>query len=497
MSENIIEMKNISVFFPGVKALDSVEFTLKKGEIHALLGENGAGKSTLMKVLTGVNHLDTGEIIYDGKIYQGFHIDQAKALGISMIYQELNLIPELTVYENIFLGKERKKNSRLDKDAMIKKSAEIIDSLGIKMDPLEKIANLTMAYKQMVEIARSLLNNPKVLIMDEPTGPLTDVEVEVLFATMRKLKEKGVSIIYISHRLEEIFEICDSCTVFRDGQFICKLNINDTNKNELVKLMVGREINNQYPESIPVSKDAEDILTVEHLNAEKVHDLSFSLKRGEILGVGGLVGAGRTETLRAIFGADPHSGKIKKNGKEIAVNSPREAIKNGIVLVTEDRKGQGLLLNLSVQDNVVISTVKDREKGLYLDKAGIEGDVNSIIAQLNIKTPSQYQTVSLLSGGNQQKVIIGRWLIANSDIILFDEPTRGIDVGAKYEIYLLMNELKKAGKSIVMVSSDMPELMGMSDRIMVLAEGRLRGFLDNPMDFNQEEIMAKASNIYD
>ena len=495
MENYILEMKNITVSFPGVKALDGAEFSLKKGEIHALLGENGAGKSTLMKVLTGVNHLDSGQILYDGKSYTGFHIEQAKELGISMIYQELNLVPELTVYENIFLGKELRKNGRIDKKKMIQTSADIIKTLGIKMDPLEKIKNLTMAYRQMVEIARSILNNPKILIMDEPNGPLTDNEVIILFDTMKRLKEKGVSIIYISHRLEEIFMVCDTCTVFRDGHFIQTMDVKDTDKNELVKLMVGRELNNQYPNRIPVPENAGNILEVKHLKAEKVHDISFSLRKGEILGIGGLVGSGRTETLRALFGADNHTGEIIKNGEKIKIQSPEDAINHGLVLVTEDRKGQGLLLNLSVSDNIVMPTLKKRKKGLFLDKKGIGTDVQSMISQLRIKTPSENQIVAFLSGGNQQKVIIGRWLIANSDIILFDEPTRGIDVGAKYEIYTLMNELKKAGKSVIMVSSDMPELMGMSDRIIVLAEGRLTGSLSDADHFSQEEIMASASDI--
>lgn len=494
MSDNILEIKGITVEFPGVKALDEVDFTLKKGEIHALLGENGAGKSTLMKVLTGVNKPSSGSIYYDNQMYKNFTIDQSKHLGIAMIYQELNLVSELTIYENVFLGKEIKTAGRRDKNKMIEKTQEIFQSLGIEINPNKKVSELTMAYCQLVEIARALLGDPKILIMDEPTGPLTDKEVVILFRTMKMLKEKGVSLIYISHRLEEVFEVCDSCSIFRDGKFIVDLEVAETNLDELVRNMVGRELNEQYPPRVEV-KETGNMLTVEHLKNSHLKDISFELKKGEILGFGGLVGAGRTECMRAIFGADSYQGTICKNGVEIKIHSPRDAINNKIVLVTEDRKGQGLLLNLDVTENIALPILKQRIKGIALNKKIMRSEAEQYKDKLKIKTPSLEQKVNLLSGGNQQKVIIARWLLAEADVVLFDEPTRGIDVGAKYEIYTLMNELKNNGKSIIMVSSDMAELMGMSDRIIVLAEGKITGEIKKQEEFDQELIMRMSSDI--
>jgi len=493
MGECILKMEHITQQFPGVLALDNVDFELKKGEIHALVGENGAGKSTLMKILTGVNKPNSGKITMNGIAYGQLDIEKSKKLGINMIYQELNLIPQLKIYENIFLGKEPVKNGRINKKEMRIRAGEIIESLGIQMNVEDKITDLTMAYKQMVEIARALLDDPKILIMDEPTGPLTSEEVSVLFRAMRVLKKRGVSIIYISHRLEEIFEVCDICTVFRDGKHIKTVAVDQTDTDELIRLMVGRSLENQYPPRLRSPENAKNIFEVKHLTNHKIRDISFVLKEGEILGIGGLVGAGRTETLRAIFGCDPCQGTFCKYGREIRIHSPEDAIKEGIVLATEDRKGQGLLLNLSVSDNIVLPVIKKLKKRLFIDRSSIAKQVQSYIEKLNIKTPSQKQTVSLLSGGNQQKVIVSRWLLAKASIILFDEPTRGIDVGAKFEIYTLMNELKDSGKSIIMVSSDMPELMGMSDRIIVMSEGRITGELTCPEEFSQEDILKKAS----
>lgn len=493
MKDCMLKMEHITQRFPGVLALNDVSFNLEKGEIHALVGENGAGKSTLMKVLTGVNCPNEGRIVFEGNEYDFFDIEKAKRLGINMIYQELNLIPRLKVYENIFLGKEVLHKGKMDRRTMRRRAKELIQSLGIDLDVDETVDNLTMAYRQMVEIARSLLDTPKILIMDEPTAPLTNEEVKTLFQTINVLKEKQVSIIYISHRLKEIFEICDRCTVFRDGQYVRTLNVKQTNVDELIHLMVGRTIENQYPPRIPVNSETIGLLEAKGITTKKIKDISFTLRAGEILGLGGLVGAGRTETLRAIFGCDSYSGKLFKNGSEIVVTSPKEAISQGIVLVTEDRKGQGLLMNLSVSDNMILPILKSYTKGLFLTKKHIAEQVEQNIQRLNIKTPSREQQVAYLSGGNQQKVIIARWLLAKADIILFDEPTRGIDVGAKYEIYSLMNNLKAIGKSIIMVSSDMPELMGMSDRIIVMSEGRITGELKKPEEFDQETILRRAA----
>ena len=495
MADCMLKMEHITQKFPGVLALDDVEFELERGEIHALVGENGAGKSTLMKVLTGVNRPNSGKIRFDGQEYGHFDIEQSKKLGINMIYQELNLIPKLKVYENIFLGKEIISKGKTDKQEMCRQAENMIRSLGIEMDVREKVENLTMAYRQMVEIARALLDTPKILIMDEPTAPLTSEEVKILFRTIRVLKEQQVSVIYISHRMEEIFEVCDRCTVFRDGRFIRTMRVQETNVDELIKLMVGRSIENQYPPRVTPDPHAAEMLRVSGITTDKISDVSFVVRSGEILGLGGLVGAGRTETLRAIFGCDPSRGEIQKNGKKITVRSPKDAISHGIVLVTEDRKGQGLLMNLSVSDNMILPILSQYCKGMFLRRKNIGKQVDENIERLKIKTPSSGQLVAYLSGGNQQKVIISRWLLAQADIILFDEPTRGIDVGAKYEIYSLMNELKTLGKSIIMVSSDMPELRGMSDRIIVMSEGRITGELKNPDEFDQEMILKRASGV--
>lgn len=491
----VLKMEHITQKFPGVIALDDVDFNLQRGEVHALVGENGAGKSTLMKVLTGVNKPNSGHIWFEGQKFSCLDIAKSKELGINMIYQELNLVPKLKVYENIFLGKEIVYKGRKNNAEMIRKSEEIINSLGIKLDVREKVENLTMAYRQMVEIARALSNLPKVLIMDEPTAPLTSDEVKVLFKIIHSLKEKDISIIYISHRMEEIFKVCDRCTVFRDGRHIKTLEIKETNVDELISLMVGRSLKNQYPPRLEINPKADKLLEVKNLSTNKIKNISFYLKEGEILGIGGLVGAGRTETLRAIFGCDPYRGEIFKRGKSVAIRSPKDAIMQGIVLITEDRKGQGLLLNLSVSDNIVLPVLNKYTAGMRLKKNAIRNQVEKSIERLKIRTPSADQVVAYLSGGNQQKVIISRWLLAEADVILFDEPTRGIDVGAKYEIYSLMNELKSMGKSIIMVSSDMPELMGMSDRIIVMSEGEITGELTSVEEFDQEVILKKASGV--
>lgn len=496
MAEKILVINNVSKSFPGVKALDNINFELNKGEIHALIGENGAGKSTLMKILTGVNKPDQGEISYLGQKYQEFGISQAKKLGISMIYQELYLVPYLSVAENIFFGKEPKKHGFVDYKTMHEKSKIILEKLGVNIDTNKKIKELTIAYQQIVEIAKAISDDAKILIMDEPTAPLSNEEINMLFKLIKRLQTEGVSIIYISHRLEEIFKICDRVTVFRDGKYITTEESINLTKEKLIKLMVGRSISNQYPESANTKSD-ETVLEIENLENEKLSNVSFTLKKGEILGVGGLVGSGRTEILRAIYGADSCKGKIRKNNKLIKNNHPTDAIRNGIALIPEDRKGQGLLLKLSVNENIVFSVLKRMKKFGMLNKKIMKNNSVEYIKKLNIKTPDENKIVRFLSGGNQQKVIIAKWLLTKADVFLIDEPTRGIDVGAKYEIYSLMNNLKEQGKSIIMVSSEMPELIGMSDRIIVMCDGRVSGCIEQKGDFDkiQECIMDHACNF--
>lgn len=494
MLDTILQMKHITQTFPGVIALDDVDFELKKGEVHALLGENGAGKSTLMKVLTGVNIPDDGEIILFDKKYSHLSIPQAKKLGVSMIYQELNLIPHLSVAENIFLGKEPKKNGFIDRKKMNEEAAKLIGTLGLNLDIFSKINDLTMAYKQIVEIAKALSEKASILIMDEPTAPLTNEEVDVLFKTIKILNKEGVSIIYISHRLNEIFKVCDRATVFRDGKFIKTMEVSETNEEELIKIMVGRSIANQYPPRLDVPQDSALVLDVKNISTEKLENVSINLKKGEILGIGGLVGSGRTELLRAIFGCDKFEGDIYKNGQKICIKSPKHAIDNKIVLATEDRAGQGLLLKLSVKDNIVFPMLNKLKKHGLLDAKKISNCAKQYIEKLKIRTPSEKQIIRFLSGGNQQKVVISKWMLVDADIIMFDEPTRGIDVGAKYEIHLLMNELKAMGKSIIMVSSDMPELIGMSDRIIIMCEGKVTEELNDSKEFCQEKILKSASS---
>lgn len=491
-SDIVLKMNNICKSFPGVKALSDVNIELKKGEVHALVGENGAGKSTLMKILTGVLKADEGEIYYEGKKYDGFGIMEAKELGIGMIYQELNLIQKLSVAENIFLGNESKKGLFLDKQYMNDEAQRITDSMGVHINPKGLVETLTVAYQQVVEIAKTISHNLKVLIMDEPTAPLTNDEVKMLFSLVENLKSKGVSILYISHRLEEIFEICDTVTVLRDGQHIDTIKTDKVDKNGLIKLMVGRELNNLCPRVD--TQVGEVVLEGKNMCNNKLKDVSIKIRKGEILGIGGLVGAGRTETIRALFGADKlDSGQILDGEeKELSIKTPIDAIKNGIVLIPEDRKLQGLLLHMSIKDNMIMPNMDLMTINKFLNKKKIGKSVEEFINKLSIKTPSNDQIINNLSGGNQQKVVIAKWLIRQADILLFDEPTRGIDVGAKYEIYLLLNELKKQGKAIVMVSSEMEELVGMSDRLVVMCEGRVTGEL-NREDIQQEKVLWLAS----
>ena len=491
MSE-ILRLNHITKEYPGVVALDDVSVTFKKGEVHALLGENGASKSTLIKVLSGAIVPNSGTIEMDGNVYDALKPQQSQKLGIGVIYQEFTLVPTLSVAENIFLGKETRNGIFLDKQAMRKQAVEILKELDVAIDPKTPVKQLSVAYQQIVEISKALANDVRVLVMDEPTAPLTTSEVESLFKMVRKLVEKGVTIIFISHRMEELFHIADRVTILRDGTFVKTLNIAETNRSELISLMVGRSIEEQYP-----ARDVqigEMILEVNHLYARDfIKDVSFNVRAGEIVGISGLIGAGRTELVRAIYGADPlQAGEIRLNGKVVHLKSPASSIAQGVALVPENRKEQGVVLKMTIAENMVMSTAKKLSRGIFLKKGSCKKLVSDYIAKLKIKTPSAQQKVVNLSGGNQQKVVIGKFLAADPVVYIFDEPTRGIDVGAKHEIYQLMNQLVAQGKAIIMISSELPEVLGMSDRILVMHEGRLAGEIARS-EATQERIMEYAS----
>lgn len=489
-NDYMIEMKNITKRYPGVVALNKIQLQVKKGEVHALLGENGAGKSTLIKTLAGAIHPDEGEILIDGTSYHYLEPRLAMELGIGVIYQEFNLIPYLTVANNIFLGNEPVKKTSIDEKQCNEECLKVFQRLGLDIDPKAQVKTLSVAYQQLVEIAKAVSKNVKVLIMDEPTAALSGKEVDMLLDLVRKLRDEGISIIYISHRLEELFEVADRVTVMRDGQYIATLNIQECSRPKLISLMVGREMGENYPQGKYGTDEV--VLEAKNLTNEKIKNVSFQLHRGEILGFGGLVGAGRTEVARAVFGADKCLGEIYLEGKEVKINTPGDAVKNGIAFITEDRKQQGLLMKLSIRENVTVSFL-DRllKHKVSLDLKKEKKLVEDYRQQLNIKTPSIEQLVSNLSGGNQQKVVLAKWLLTNSKIIIFDEPTRGIDVGVKFEIYQIMRDLAKQGISIIMISSDMPELLGVSDRILVMKEGRIVGELAGD-EIQQENVMQYA-----
>lgn len=492
MRNEILVLQGITKRFPGVVALDDVNFTLRQGEVHALVGENGAGKSTLMKVLTGMNSPESGKILIDGVSHSSLTIQSAKTLGISMIYQELNSIQMLTIFENIFFGREYKKGGLLDRKRMISEADRLLREFELNIPSTRKMAEITVAYQQIVEIIKAVSSNVRILIMDEPTAPLSIDEVKMLYRLVGKLKQAGVSIVYISHRLEEIFQIADRITVFRDGRHIATHDIGDTSEESLIKEMVGRELSNQYPPRVDLPLGP-NILQIKRLSTSKINDVSLRLRQGEILGIGGLIGSGRTELLRAIFGADRIlSGEVYLGTRNVSIKSPFDAIRCGVALIPEDRKLHGLLLKMSVQDNIILSSLKKFMKGLMLNAAQITDAVGGAILRLAIKTPGPKQLVKFLSGGNQQKVVLAKWMESNAQVYLFDEPTRGIDVGAKYEIYELMNTLKSNGKGIIMVSSDMQELIGMSDRILVMKDGQVSGELKHG-EITQENILKHAS----
>lgn len=497
MNQPLVLMEGIEKSFPGVHALQNARFELMPGEIHALVGENGAGKSTLMKILTGVYQKDAGKIIYKGKEVDIPNPRAAQEMGISIVHQELNLMPHLTVAQNIFIGRElrsKKFPMFLDEEEMNRKTEELLEMLHLKVDPKTKVAELTVAKQQMVEIAKALSFNSEVLIMDEPTAALSEAEVEELFNILRKLKQKGMGIIYISHRLEELKKIADRVTVMRDGQYIGTARIDEISIDKIISMMVGREIYETLREK-EVEHNAEVVLEVKNLNRGKeIRNVSFKLKKGEILGFAGLVGAGRTEVARAIFGADPiESGEIYVKGKKVYIRNPSDAIKYGIAYLSEDRKRYGLMLGLDVETNMILPSMQDFLNPMgFVRKKKAEKVCGEYIKKLKIKTPSLNQKVKNLSGGNQQKVIIAKWLMKNCDILIFDEPTRGIDVGAKNEIYRLLNELVSEGKSIIMISSELPEILRMSHRIIVMCEGRITAEIDGK-EATEELIMKYAT----
>jgi len=491
----LLEMRHISKSFPGVKALDTVDFELEKGEVHVLVGENGAGKSTLVKILAGIYQPEEGaEIRLDDTLVQIKDILSANNFGIYIIHQELNLIPDLNVAENIYLGKSfpLKKSGLIDWTTVHKEAKAILDTLNLKLDTKTKASTLSVANQQMVEIAKVLANkNPRIIIMDEPTAAISDQETDELFNQIRRLKKEGVTIIYISHRLEEIKRIGDRLTVMRDGQVIKTLPVGDITKDTIIKLMVGREMTSQYPKRV-FPRD-EELLRVEHLTLQpKVKDISFSLHKSEVLGLAGLVGAGRTELVRALFGADKGAtGTILLRNENVSITSPHDAVQNGIAFLTEDRKQTGLLMNFSVQRNITLANINAISKYGFINKDKEANAALEYKESLQIKVPTISSLVKNLSGGNQQKVILARWLFRNADIVILDEPTRGIDVGAKAEIYEMINKLTELGKAVILISSDLLEVMGMSDRIAVISEGKLVGELER-QDFSQEKILELA-----
>jgi ribose transport system ATP-binding protein len=495
MADYIVELFKVTKIFPGVKALDNVSFNLKAGEVLALLGENGAGKSTLMKVLSGVYTKDSGLIKVFGEIVEGLTPKKAQDLGIAIIHQELNMCSHLSVAENIFLGREIVRNGILAQNEMNAEAKKILDSLSLDIDPETIVGTLPVSKQQMVEIAKALSTNAKILIMDEPTSALTAKEIEELFKIIRKLRDEGRGIVYISHRLEELRYIVDRVTILRDGQFIKTMDFKDTDMREIISLMVGRDIKEKYPRiECNVRKK---IFEVKNLNAGRmVRNINLELYEGEIVGIAGLMGAGRTETSRAIFGADPKdSGEIWLHGRKVTINSPADAIREGIVVVPEDRKKYGLCTKLSIKNNISLPNLNRLIMFLgYINKKQENIMAQTAVDSLKIKLASADANADSLSGGNQQKVVVGKWLANNSKIIIFDEPTRGIDVAAKVEIYNIMNQLKRQGIGVLFISSELPEILGISDRIIVMCDGRITGEM-SASEATQDKILELATRF--
>lgn len=490
----ILQMSGINKTFPGVKALDDVQFNLKRGTVHALMGENGAGKSTLMKCLFGIFTMDSGKIVYEGKEVKINSAKDALDLGISMVHQELNQVQSTRIMDNIWLGRFPKKGLFIDEDKMYEETLKIFKSLDINLDPRTKVKDLPVSESQMVEIAKAVSYNSWIVVLDEPTSSLTEKEVDHLFRIIDRLRKKGVGIVYISHKMEEIKRISDQVTVMRDGKWIDTMDTADVTTDEIIKLMVGRDLTHRFPPK--TNKVGNTILDVKNLTGThhpNVKDVSFSLREGEILGVSGLVGAGRTELVETLFGARHRdTGKIVHRGKEISNKNPKEAISNGFALITEERRATGIFPVKDITFNTIIADISSYIKRLFLNGNKMKKNTQDMIDSLSIKTPTQKTPIASLSGGNQQKVIISRWLLTAPDVLLMDEPTRGIDVGAKYEIYQLMLNLANEGKGVIMVSSEMPELLGITDRILVMSNGRVAGIVDTH-DTDQEEVLRLAA----
>lgn len=490
--KTLLQMNGIHKSFPGVYALKDVSLELKAGEVHALLGENGAGKSTLIKVLGGIYSAEQGEIIIEGNKVSIDGVKSAQENGIAIIHQELVLVPHMTVAENIFLGREPMKAGFIDKGKMNADAQELLDAYEMNILATELVGRLTIAQQQMVEIVKAISYNSKILVMDEPTSSISDKEVHFLFEMMRTLTAKGVGIIYISHKMSELEEICDRVTVMRDGQYVATKVVKETNKDELIAMMVGRELTNYYTRDY--MEPGEVILKCENISdGELVDNVSFELKKGEIIGFAGLVGAGRSETMKCIFGLTPKAkGDIYVSGKKVTIKSPVEAMKYGLSLVPENRKEEGLYKVQSVRFNSTIEVLGQFIRGIFVNGGKEREITQEYIDKMATKTPSQEQVIGNLSGGNQQKVLIGRWLATHPNILILDEPTRGVDVGAKSEIYAIMNELVKQGVSIIMISSELPEILGMSDRIYVMAHGKMKGCISHE-EATQENIMKLAA----
>lgn len=495
MGELILKMEDIQKSFSGVQALKNARLELKSGEVVALMGENGAGKSTLMKILTGIYSKDAGRITYFGKEVEYKNPAQSEEAGIAIVHQELNMMNDLTVAQNLFIGHESMKGLLIDDKAMVEKTKELFRLLNIDIDPSEKIGRLTVGRQQMVEIAKAISSNAKVIVFDEPTAALTDSEIEELFKVIRDLKKHGGGIIYISHRMDEINVISDRVTVMRDGEFVGTLITNECTKNDIIKMMVGRTVFSEPKTASAVLADAPVVLRCENLcRGKDVKNVTFELRKGEILGFSGLMGSGRTETARLLFGADKmDSGKMIINGREVKICSPEDAVNAGIGYLSEDRKRFGLILDKDVEENTVLATLDQFVSGIFINQKKSRAISEKYVKELKTKTPGVRQDVKKLSGGNQQKVVIAKWLVRDCDILIFDEPTRGIDVGAKSEIYTLMETLVKEGKSIIMISSELPEVLRMSDRVIVMCEGKITGEI--PIEeANQEVIMVAATN---